>query len=53
MMPVECEAGTTTCDDAMERYIECGPEGVSTRVVDCPLGCASDAEVCLTPEDLL
>src|SRR5688572_23533593 len=44
VMPVECEANTTACDDAMGRYIECGPDGISTRVVECPLGCATDAE---------
>jgi hypothetical protein len=47
MMPVECEAGTITCDDAEERYVECGPDGLSVRVADCPMGCATDVEKCL------
>jgi len=47
VMPVECEAGSIVCDDALGRYIECGPGGVSTRIIDCPLGCATDAEICL------
>jgi hypothetical protein len=47
MMPVECDADTITCDDAEGRYVECGSDGLSIRVIECPMGCATDIERCL------
>lgn len=44
---LDCEPDTIVCDDAEGRYVECGSDGTSTRVIDCPLGCATTAEKCV------
>src|SRR5688572_28646615 len=42
-----CGPASIVCDEATERYVDCGPTGVVELAMDCPLGCASGVEKCL------
>ena len=42
-----CQPSTTVCDDTAGVYVECDSTGMPAVVMQCPLGCASDAEKCL------
>lgn len=45
--PLDCEPDTIVCDDASDRYVDCGSDGSAELVIDCPLGCSDSVEKCV------